>query len=125
MTTRRRVVRGWPQKSPLYGAAATAPRPIGACLGTNVRHTRGMLKHRPSGMQRLRRFIIHSKKRALWIGLALVTLLVVWSILLPVAQTGTAPDWTRFRPRHQLAQVSPHQCHRSRSAREVTPNGPA
>jgi hypothetical protein len=39
-------------------------------------------------MQRLRRFIIQSKKRALWIGLALVTLQVVWWILLPLAQTG-------------------------------------
>ena len=47
-------------------------------------------------MQRLRRFIMQSKKQAVWIGLALVTLLVVWSILLPLAQTGTAPAWTGF-----------------------------
>jgi uncharacterized protein YjbI with pentapeptide repeats len=49
-------------------------------------------------MQRLRRFIIQSKKRTLWIVLALVTLLVVWSILLPLAQTGSAPEWTGFGP---------------------------
>src|SRR5438270_4873795 len=67
----------------------------------------GMLKQRPSGMQRLRRFIIQSKKRALWIGLALVTLLVVWSILLPLAQTGTAPDWTGFGPALSLPRY-PH-----------------
>jgi hypothetical protein len=47
-------------------------------------------------MQRLRRFIIHSKKRALWIGLVLVTLLVVWSILLPLAQTGATSRLRSF-----------------------------